>query len=58
MKEDVEGMWLNDGQRFWEKEPTFSCNGTRQSYFGELNVVAVVAADNSRYISTRQVLAS
>lgn len=42
-KGGAEGMWLNNGQRFWEKESTFSCNGTRQSYFGEL--IAAVGAD-------------
>lgn len=43
MKEDVEGMWLNNGKRFWEKESTFAGNGTRQSRFGELT--AAVSAD-------------
>lgn len=28
-------MWLNNGQRFWEKESSFSRNGTRQSDIGE-----------------------
>lgn len=42
-EEGVAGMWLNNGKRFCEKESTFSCNGTRQSHFGEL--LAVVAAD-------------
>lgn len=42
-KQGVAGMWLNNGKRFWEKESIFSCNGTRQSCFGE--AIAVVAAD-------------
>lgn len=34
--EGAAGMWLNNGKRFWEKESTLSCNGTRQSRSGEL----------------------
>lgn len=42
IRENVAGMWLNNGKRLWEKESTFSCNGAGQSHFGEL--IAVIAS--------------
>lgn len=40
MGDDVAGMWLNNGKRLWEKESSFSRNGSRQSHFGELLAAA------------------